>query len=447
MPRPLPEPSLTYRREILRPLFHHIQGRESCVVTGCASMGKTRLLDFLMRSDVQQHYLGSEVTNTLILRADCNRLRAHSEWGIYELLLTVLVEGCVAISTIQHLRSELIALRMPVLKKAKKPILAQRQLELAVRMICQENDLQVRFLLDEFDNIYRNLPGLCLDNLRALRDANKHHLSYVLFLRQPLARLRDPADNESFYELFSRSTLGLRPYMPEDVEDMFAQIQARRQVELSAAQRTRISMLSGGHPGLIMALFDMALKQPELLQAGSISALVQDTLVVEECRKLWFSLESDERQGILDIVRNNEASVEINELLLLKGLVVNQAGKLKLFNPLIEAYARQADIEDKLTIHVPTHTIMVGERKIAHQAPLVFNLLVYLYDHAGEVCRRDQIIQALYHSDQEDINDSALDNLVKRARQAIEPEPKKPRYLITCRGSGFSLHREPVIDT
>lgn len=235
--------------------------------------------------------------------------------------------------------------------------------------------------------------------------------------------------------------------MPEDVEDMFAQIQARRQVELSAAQRTRISMLSGGHPGLIMALFDMALKQPELLQAGSISALVQDTLVVEECRKLWFSLDSDERQGILDIVRNNESSAEIRELLLLKGLVVNQAGKLKLFNPLIEAYALQADIEDKLTIHVPTHTIMVGERKIAHQAPLVFNLLVYLYDHAGEVCRRDQIIQALYHSDQEDINDSALDNLVKRARQAIEPEPKKPRYLITCRGSGFSLHREPVIDT
>ncbi|MEN4098352.1 MAG: hypothetical protein ROW52_00390, partial [Anaerolineaceae bacterium] len=305
-------------------------------------MGKTRLLDFLMRSDVQQHYLGSEVTNTLILRADCNRLRAHSEWGIYELLLTVLVEGCVAISTIQHLRSELIALRMPVLKKAKKPILAQRQLELAVRMICQEHDLQVRFLLDEFDNIYRNLPGLCLDNLRALRDANKHHLSYVLFLRQPLTRLRDPADNESFYELFSRSTLGLRPYMPEDVEDMFAQIQVRRQVELPAAQRTRISMLSGGHPGLIMALFDMALKQPELLQAGSISALVQDTLVVEECRKLWFSLDSDERQGILDIVRNNESSAEIRELLLLKGLVVNQAGKLKLFNPLIEAYALQA---------------------------------------------------------------------------------------------------------
>ncbi|HSV86297.1 MAG TPA: winged helix-turn-helix domain-containing protein [Levilinea sp.] len=447
MPQPLPHLSMTYRSEVLQPLFHNLHTRESCAVAGCASMGKTRLVEFIMRPDVQQHYLGSDAASTLMLRADCNRLREHSEWGIYELLLTAIVEGCSAIAVTQPLRGELNSLRMPVLKKTNKPVLALRQLELAMRMICQEHNIQVRFLLDEFDGIYRSLPALSLDNLRALRDANKHHLSYVLFLRQPLARLREPAGNESFYELFSRALLGLTPYTPEDVGDMFAQVQARRQVELPAAQREIIHTLSGGHPGTIMALFDLALKQPELVQAGSILALAQDALIVEECRKLWHSLDSDERLSMLEIAQGSRPAAETSELLLLKGLAVNQDGKLKLFNPLIEAYARQADIEDKLTIHALARTVMLGGRKIPQQAPLVFDLLLYLYEHAGEVCDREQIIQALYHNNHADINDNALDNLVKRARQAIEPEPQKPRYLITCRGVGYTLHRAPLIES
>jgi len=446
MPQPLPDPSLMYRSEVLQPLFHNLHSRESCTVVGCASMGKTRMVDFLMRPTVQQHYLGGDASNTLILRTDCNRLRESNEWGIYELLLTAIVEGCTIIPQVQPLRGELNALRMPVLKKTNKPALAQRHLELATHMVCQEHNIQLRFILDEFDGIYRNLPALCLDNLRALRDANKHHLSYVLFLRHPLARLRDVADNESFYELFSRAELGLGPYTREDAEDMFAQLQARRQVVLTDSQRVIINDLSGGHPGTIMALFDLALKEPELVTVDNVQALAQHALIVEECRKLWNSLDSDERQGMLDFTQGKKPSADICNLLLLKGLVVRQGISMRLFNPLIEAYARQAEIVDKLKIHVPTHTIWIGEHKIPHQPPLIFDLLAFLYEHAGEVCDRDAIIQALYNNNQENINEDALTNLVKRARQAIEPEPKKPRYLITCRGVGFTLHREPVTE-
>jgi DNA-binding winged helix-turn-helix (wHTH) protein len=450
MPHIMPDPPLSFRSEVLQPLFRNLQSRESCTVVGCASMGKTRLIDFLMRPNVQEYYLGSDAGCTLILRADCNRLNDYSEWSVYELLLTALVEGCSLLPAAQSLRSQLIELRLPVLSNAANRTLAQRQLELALHILCQEHQFQVRFLLDEFDGIYKAISELGLAKLRALRDANKHHLSFVLFMRQPLERLRELAESESFFELFSRSVLSLGPYTPDDTEGMLAQLQARRRQELPEALRTQIGTLSGGHPGTIMALFDLGLQQPERVLSPNLMDLAAHPLILEECRKLWLGLQEDEQQGLADLAHGNTIDHDTQARLKLKGLVKPSNGTLKCFNPLIEQYARSihatspADMEDQISIDSANRIITVEGRAIKNLSPRVFKLISILYDREGEICTREHIMQALYDDDKNfDVYESALDTLVKRARKAIEPEPEKPRYLVTCWGIGYRLNRKP----
>ena len=48
------EHAVTYRHEVLKPLFECIKSADSCYLIGAGSMGKTRLLDHL----VAEHYEG-----------------------------------------------------------------------------------------------------------------------------------------------------------------------------------------------------------------------------------------------------------------------------------------------------------------------------------------------------------------------------------------------------
>lgn len=77
------EHELDYRREVIKPLFECFKSSESCYLIGAGSMGKTRILDHLNRSDVQEYYLKDKFTHTLIFRLDMNRLSDYTDWEFY----------------------------------------------------------------------------------------------------------------------------------------------------------------------------------------------------------------------------------------------------------------------------------------------------------------------------------------------------------------------------
>lgn len=62
----------------------------------------------------------------------------------------------------------------------------------------------------------------------------------------------------------------------------------------------------------------------------------------------------------------------------------------------------------------------------------------FLAQHAGEVCAREQIKHAIWPTDPP--SDSALQKLIERIREKIEPDPKHPRRLIAVRGQGYILY-------
>jgi two-component system phosphate regulon response regulator OmpR len=65
-----------------------------------------------------------------------------------------------------------------------------------------------------------------------------------------------------------------------------------------------------------------------------------------------------------------------------------------------------------------------------------FSLLLTLAQHAGRVMSRDAIMEAM-KNEKLDAFDRSIDVHVSRIRAAIEEDAKKPRRIVTVRGSGY----------
>lgn len=70
-----------------------------------------------------------------------------------------------------------------------------------------------------------------------------------------------------------------------------------------------------------------------------------------------------------------------------------------------------------------------------------YDLLLLLYRNAGNICSRDEIIEAVWPETQEAsaISDATIDQLVHRLREKVEPEPSRPARIISKKAFGYML--------
>ena len=70
--------------------------------------------------------------------------------------------------------------------------------------------------------------------------------------------------------------------------------------------------------------------------------------------------------------------------------------------------------------------------------PSEFRLLQALMEAPGRVFSRDELLDRT-HSKGEVVVDRVVDVHVGKLRQKIEPDPRRPRYIVTVRGAGYKL--------
>jgi hypothetical protein len=70
-----------------------------------------------------------------------------------------------------------------------------------------------------------------------------------------------------------------------------------------------------------------------------------------------------------------------------------------------------------------------------------YELLLFLYKNAGNVCSRDEIIEAVWpeSKDPSAISDATIDQLIHRLREKVEPDPAKPSRIISKKAFGYML--------
>ena len=435
------QPTLSYRQELVAPLFQRIRSSESCAVVGASSVGKSRLLQFILQPATKQHYLQDKADSTLLVWADCNRMTSITEWGLYELIFTAIIEACIDAKI--PLSDSMKELRVETIIK-ESALLAQRNVELLLHELCKVQRLNLCIVFDEFDASLQYLPEQLFGNLRAMRDMNKYHLSYMLFTRDDPARLRALDECESFYELLSKSILGLRPHSREDALQVIKIQSERRHHELQTAPvgyEDELIQLSGGHPGLIVALIDALTKSQPNRQPWLEWAAEQPT-THEECRKIWEGLRGAERETLSHIANGISTGILERESLQKKGLASQQDQNVNLFSSLFKSYILKHATLTQEALHVDQKSgqVWVEGKPLEKLTAKEFDLVDYLYDHCNEIRSNEDLITHLYPGDEAyAVSENTISALVRRVRQKIEPNTKRPKYLLNIKGRGYKL--------
>ncbi|MBN1416935.1 MAG: response regulator transcription factor [Bacteroidales bacterium] len=76
-----------------------------------------------------------------------------------------------------------------------------------------------------------------------------------------------------------------------------------------------------------------------------------------------------------------------------------------------------------------------SEIKMSHKE---FEILHYLYNHAGKTVHRDDLMSSVWSIDY-DITTRTVDNFISKLRQKIETDPNNPKIILTVHGVGYKM--------
>ncbi|RLC91258.1 MAG: transcriptional regulator [Chloroflexi bacterium] len=74
-------------------------------------------------------------------------------------------------------------------------------------------------------------------------------------------------------------------------------------------------------------------------------------------------------------------------------------------------------------------------------SPKEQTLFDLLHRNTGRACSKQEIAAAVWPEYQAEVYDYQIESLVKRLREKLEPDPRRPALIITARGRGYKLVR------
>ena len=343
-----------YRKEVAPRIMEWIAKGESCFLVGVSGTGKSNLFRFIKSVEAREKYLGEQADDFAFVWADTNALAGElSAFHLYELMLYNCQKWAeenekpgISASLFQELHEKVVL--------SENRILAQRHLETALRYLFNRiENLHIVLLFDEFEPIAKTLDFQFFKNLRWLRDEFKYRLSYMMAAhRTPIAIREELFDQgEPFYELLAPNILGLPLYNSEDTEFTISELSNRYGVELTTPRKEIIFRHSGGHAGLITAIFKVLFKHALAHdETWQIEQLLAYDSVAGECRKIWNTLETGEQELLLQFIKGDleaNPSLAINSLTA-KGIISKDASnQITLFSPLFDAFLKMTFGEDE----------------------------------------------------------------------------------------------------
>ena len=81
--------------------------------------------------------------------------------------------------------------------------------------------------------------------------------------------------------------------------------------------------------------------------------------------------------------------------------------------------------------------------RVVDLSALEYKLLLTFVAHAGRVLTRAQLLDEVWGPDTH-VTDRVVDNQVTNLRKKIEPEPDRPRFLVSLRGLGYRFDVDPM---
>jgi DNA-binding winged helix-turn-helix (wHTH) protein len=437
-------PFQTIRQTQVATLLNTLARGECAAIFGLSNTGKSPMLRALPSADNLAHYARLAGRPGELVYVDCNRVVELTAPGFFEVVLRSLVEALEDASNGAQKSSALLGQLREQHNRITVPastFQASLAFNNAISEACSQLGRNLIFLLDEFDEVYAALEDRTLLNLRALKDKFGSRLAYVTATTRALndPALRGPARNENeFAELFTANTIALRLLSDGDARAVLHEIGGQA---LPAPVQQTVLHAAGGHFGLLGALAHAAQHQPQSPSA--------DPNVRAECLKLWNQLRPEEQTALKSLVTAAEEGLNPYDRMRLNAFgLLTEGGRL--FSEVFAAFVRhQAEVPETVTLGVRVDEdageVWVDGVKVTVLTDLEYRLMRLLHERMDRLTTKEQIVETVWGGQYMDrVDDARIEKLVSRLRAKVEPEPLRPRYLLTQRGRGYKLVSRPV---
>lgn len=410
---------------------------ECCAIYGLSNTGKSPLLRTLPTPANLARYEQLARRPGVLVYVDCNRVVELTPPGFYEIVLRSLLESLEDNLTPDALHTHLHAQHTHI-TTAASPFQASLAFNHALAQCCHDLGRDLILLLDEFDEIYATLEPRALLNLRALKDKFQSRLTYITATARPLAELR-PQGEDEFAELFAINSMQLGLLNETDAQQV---VDSTGGTTLPQDTRAAILRLAAGHFGLLTVLTQAALRNPEP------GHLAQDPSARAECLKIWNQLRAPEQAALTALISEADGGLNPRMRAQLNGLGLLQ-GEGEVFSELFATFIRRQTTQPQqatgIVVDEDAGEVWVDGVKVTVLTELEYKLMGLLAQRRDRLTTKDMIVEAVWGNDYFDtMDDARIEKLVSRLRAKIEPDPTRPRYLLTQRGRGYKLSSQPV---
>jgi hypothetical protein len=308
---------------------------------------------------------------------------------------------------------------------------------------------RLALLIDEFEMICER-PAFSEQFYLSLRAiAQNYGMSMVTATSVPLWECCAKGNGSSvFRNIFQDVRLG--PFSEAETRD-FVESGSRRSGVSLVRYLPQIVRLGGYLPAFVQLAcshyYEAVTRQPRL--ADKDHQDVQQRFAYQarsSFESIWHQYLSDSEKRAMQQLANGQCTAEPSLLHELgrKGYVI---GKQIFSVVLAEMLAQSKGLDDPSLVPIrfdKQDEVWVNGAKIS--PPLTRSqqrLLKYLCENTERVCTKDEIASAVWGSVNLDmVDDERIAKLISRLRQRIEPNPKKPRYLVTTHGRGYRLSQQ-----
>jgi len=298
------------------------------------------------------------------------------------------------------------------------------------------------------DKMLEKADAAFYHKLKALTDYNIY-LCYIFASGPSTENVVDPEGL-----LFAGRKLIVRPFNKRDLTRAIAEEGQRLEMEFGPAAREQLAYLTGGHPGLLRSV-GSAVVEEELDLSGPEADLVERLVargdVKSRCQRIWGALDPAQRSALRTIASNQLHPGAKDTLARLRdlGLVCKHNGEYQLFSPLFSTFVaaqhisapplQPVRIEGATTISVNGQDIIVAGKvlkgnKEVHVASLEFRLIACL-KREPRIYTKDEIASYVYYEEQGAVEDSRIEDLVRRVRQRLGSS----QYIKTHWGRGYEF--------
>jgi hypothetical protein len=385
----------TYRSEQIETIAKWIAVGDSGVVIGGSGTGKSNLVGFFTtRQDVVGRHLPGAVDDYLFLHMDVNSLPTVTTPFFYRSMLLTLqrAAGEIDPALVAQINQSMAGLIGP-----EDTLGLHFALQTAHDLLINSAQKRLVWIMDRFDEACVKLEATTLNSLRNLRDHNrvKGRLSYVLFTRHPLARLRNPRDYDEFHEIVIPNTCWVGPMVPRDARWMAQQMAERHQVTFGGAAIQLLIDLSGGLPAFLKAACT-ALATGTLWPGESaftwLDRILEELPVQRNCQEMWDDLQPGEKDVLSAIaagVAEEKLDAATIHYLEQASLLARTPNGVRIFSPIFELFVirQKVYVASGISFDAVTGAVRVNDKTLRVKlTPEEHRVLAYLAERKGEAC-------------------------------------------------------------